>query len=96
MGLEWHDAVGALGGVLILYAYLLLQLGRLRVEGLAYSLLNWAGGALVLFSLSHEFNLAAALLEFTWMMISSAGIVGWFMRRRNSLGESIDEEIATS
>lgn len=88
MDLEWHDAVGSLGVALILIAYLLLQLSRLRAEALSYSLLNWIGAALVLASLSREFNLAAAVLESVWLVISSLGIAAWFMRRRGSVGDA--------
>ena len=96
MNFEWHDAIGALGVTLILLAYLLLQLGRLKAEALAYSALNWLGAAFVLVSLSREFNLASAVLESIWLVISSVGIAGWILQRRNGVEGAIDERDAAS
>ena len=96
MSFEWHDGVGALGVTLILLAYLLLQLGRLKSEGLAFSALNWLGAAFVLVSLSRDFNLASAVLESIWLVISSVGIAGWIIQRRNSVEGVIDERDAAS
>jgi len=84
MEFEWHNVVGSLGVMLILLAYGLLQMGRVRADALTYSLLNWFGPGLVLASLSREFNLAAAVLEGAWMMIATIGIVTWFIRRRDA------------
>jgi hypothetical protein len=84
MEFEWHDVVGSAGVTLILLAYGLLQLGRLRAESLTYSLLNWFGPGLVLASLSRDFNLAAAVLEGAWMMIATVGIATWYIHRRNA------------
>jgi hypothetical protein len=70
--------------MLILLAYGLLQMGRVRVEALTYSLLNWVGPGLVLASLSRDFNLAAAVLEGAWMLIATIGIITWFIRRRDA------------
>ena len=85
MSFEWHDFVGGLGVASILVAYGLLQLDRMRADALSYSLLNWLGAALVLGSLSREFNLAAAVLESTWLVISTIGIVRWY-GTRNAAG----------
>ena len=83
MNFEWHDGVGSLGVVLILLAYLLLQIGRLRAEALAFSAMNWLGSAFILISLSREFNLPAAVLEAAWLAISTLGIANWLLARRN-------------
>ena len=90
MEFEWHDVLGSIGVGLILSAYGLLQSGRLRAEALTYSLLNWVGPALVLASLSREFNLAAAVLEGAWMLIASVGIATWFMRRGEGASADLD------
>ncbi len=81
MNLEWHDLLGGLGVASILAAYGLLQLGRMRAEDLGYSILNWLGAALVLVSLSREFNLSAAVLESTWLVMSTIGIARWYRSR---------------
>ena len=57
------DVLGIVGVVSVLGAYLLLQLGRLRAEHPGFSLANAIGAALILVSLSRDFNLPAALFE---------------------------------
>jgi hypothetical protein len=88
MTLEVHDVVGAVGVVLIVIAYFMLQIGRLRSESLAFSASNAVGAALILFSLYFEFNASAALIEAFWLLISLYGVVRYFARRRFSAGES--------
>ena len=70
-----HDLAGILGSVLIVGTYLLLQLGRMRSDQVAFPLLNGLGAALVLTSLLVEFNLGAFILECFWLLISVIGLV---------------------
>jgi hypothetical protein len=65
-----HDAVGMLGVTLVVGAYVALQLGRLDEQSRAFPLVNALGSAAVLFSLYHEFNLAATLVNAAWLAIS--------------------------
>ncbi len=74
INLHWPDAIGLLGVVLILLAYFLLQVGRLRGNALPYQLLNAAGAALLLVSLAYAFNLSAFLMELAWLLVSIYGI----------------------
>lgn len=74
MNLPWPDLVGSAGVVLILAAYLLLQLKRLNSESLKFSLLNAAGAAMIITSLVHDFNLSAFIIEVFWLAISLLGI----------------------
>ena len=74
MPYEWYNLLGSLGVVLIVGTYLLLQIGRLASEGLAFSLLNGAGALFVLVSLVFEFNFAAFVLELFWLVISVIGL----------------------
>lgn len=78
-----HDLAGGTGVLLIVGAYFLLQFGRLRPDGLGYSLVNAAGAALVLASLCFEFNTSAFLVEAFWLAISVAGVLRWIARRRS-------------
>ena len=82
MSFAWNDALGVVGVALVLWAYFALQTGRLRAAYLRYSLLNGVGASLVLVSLLVEFNLAAAVLEGAWVLISLIGIVRWWRARR--------------
>jgi len=77
--MQWPDALGLLGVVLILLAYFLLQAGRMRGNSLAYQLMNAFGAVLVLVSLFYAFNLSAFLMELAWLAVS---IYGLFRGRR--------------
>ena len=72
------DFVGNIGVVILMVAYLLLQLNRLRSDELAYSLLNAIGAALIVLSLLVNFNLSALLMEVFWVLISFVGIYRYF------------------
>lgn len=82
IALAWYDLVGLAGTLAILGAYLLLQAGRLRGDGLPYQLLNLFGALGVLVSLWGNFNLSVFLLESAWVAISIYGIVRSFRTRR--------------
>ena len=80
MDFRWHDLLGTIGVVMVLLAYFLLQVGRMRAEDVRYSLLNGIGAGLVVLSLLFEFNLSALLLEGFWVLISLIGV--WQNRGR--------------
>ncbi|MBS0486529.1 MAG: hypothetical protein JSS13_04250 [Proteobacteria bacterium] len=71
---HWPDAIGLLGVALILIAYYLLQIGRMRGNALPHQLLNAAGAALILVSLLYDFNLSAFLMELAWLLVSIYGM----------------------
>lgn len=72
--LTWaSDFIGCLGTLIILIVYVLLQVGRLESSSLTYSLLNVVGAILILSSLLFSWNLAAVLMEISWVMISLYG-----------------------
>ena len=72
--MDLQDVVGIAGAVLIIVAYLLLQLRRIDAENVWYSVANAAGAALILLSLWFDFNLAAVIIEAFWLLISLYGI----------------------
>jgi len=80
--MAWHDVAGSAGAAMILVSYLLLQVGRLPATSLPYSLANGAGAALILVSLSIDFNLSAAIIEAFWLAISLVGVLRWARARR--------------
>lgn len=75
MSLSWFDLAGFIGVVLIVIAYLLLQLNKLPSSAQSYSLLNAVGALLVIVSLLFDFNLAAFLMEAFWFLISLIGLL---------------------
>ena len=74
MNIHWYDIAGVAGVVMILIAYLLLQIGRLGALDLRYTLLNLAGALLIIISLVFDFNLSAFLMEAAWVLISLLGL----------------------
>jgi len=70
-----HNLAGILGSALIVGSYLLLQIGRMRAEQVAWPVLNGLGAALVMVSLLFEFNLGAFVLECFWLVISAIGLI---------------------
>lgn len=72
---HWFDLVGATGVLLIVVAYVLLQLDRLSSSAISFSLLNAFGAGLIIVSLLFSFNLSAFLMEGFWFVISLFGAI---------------------
>jgi hypothetical protein len=72
------DLIGNIGVVVLMITYLMLQLNKIRSDGLAYSLLNAAGASLIVLSLLVNFNLSAFIMEVFWVLISFVGIYRYF------------------
>ncbi|MHC4940775.1 MAG: CBU_0592 family membrane protein [Planctomycetota bacterium] len=68
------DALGIAGSACIVVAYFLTQSGRIEVRRPLYSVLNAVGAALLLISLSVDFNLGATVIEGFWLLISLYGL----------------------
>jgi hypothetical protein len=72
------DLIGNIGVVVLMIAYLMLQLNKLSSDGLTYSVLNAIGASLIIVSLLYNFNLSALLMEVFWVLISFVGIYRYF------------------
>ncbi len=83
------DLTGLIGAVLLMIAYLMLQLNKLSSDGLAYSLLNAIGASLIVVSLLVNFNLSAFIIEVFWILISFVGIYRYF-RHKALRSETLD------
>jgi hypothetical protein len=70
-----HDLAGTAGVILVVGAYLLLQLERVASNAHSYLIANALGASLILLSLFAEFNLSAFLMEFFWLAISLLGLL---------------------
>ncbi|MDG1859863.1 MAG: hypothetical protein P8I94_12205 [Emcibacteraceae bacterium] len=68
------DIIGVVGVSMILICYMLVQLEKLDVKTLSYSVFNALGAALILISLYVDFNLSAFIIESFWVFISIFGI----------------------
>lgn len=76
------DAAGLVGVALILGAYAAAQLRWLDPLKPPALLMNLAGAALVLVSLSQRFNLAAFVMEAAWAVVALYGLLRVVFTRR--------------
>src|SRR5215470_14080722 len=86
MSFSFHlfDLAGFIGVLLIIIAYLLLQLDKLPSSSPSYSLMNAAGALLIIVSLVFAFNLSAFIVEAFWFLISLLGLWRSLIWRKNS------------
>jgi hypothetical protein len=80
--ITWFDVCGMVGVALVLAAYALLTAGRLVAQGAVYLLLNLAGSAAILVSLTQAFNLSAFVIQIAWIAISIYGLLRAWRGRR--------------
>jgi hypothetical protein len=83
---DLFDMAGFVGVLLIVIAYLLLQLDKLPNSSLSFSLLNAVGSLLIMVSLVFKFNVSAFLIEVFWFLISLLGLTKWLIARKQSPG----------
>lgn len=77
----WYDILGTIGVGVVILAYVLLQIERIRSEHVIYSVLNAVGATFILISLYYSFNFPSFVVEFFWLLISLFGIGKYFVRR---------------
>jgi len=85
--LAWFDIAGFVGVLVIVVAYLLLQMDKLPSSKPSYSLLNATGSLLIMISLFFVFNLSAFLIEAFWFLISLYGLTK-SLRTRNRISSA--------
>jgi len=79
--ITFADVVGTVGVLIIVVAYLLLQVERISPKSLEYSLSNAIGSIMILYSLMEHWNLASVVIEVFWIMISLYGVYKYFRRK---------------
>lgn len=77
---ELFDAIGVAGFGLYVLNYSLLTFQRVRSDQAIYFAVNWLAASMVLIGLINAFNLAAALIQIFWILISTIGLI---IRLRN-------------
>jgi len=75
------QAVQLIGAVLILAAFVLAQLRRLATDSVVYLALNAVGAAFLAVVAVLGRDLGFTLLETTWTVVSTAGLVRCLKRR---------------
>lgn len=73
--IEWFDLIGISGVLVYIASYACLQLRLIDSKGSVYSLANLTAAALILVSLSYNFNLASAMIQVSWIIISIVGLL---------------------
>lgn len=79
--LSLYDTLGIIGVIIILLAYLALQIEKVTAQDWRYSALNAIGAVLILISLMFSFNLASFIIEIAWLLISLFGLFRAFQKR---------------
>jgi len=81
---DFHTLIGLTGVAVYVASYAALQLEMLDGNGALYSVMNVAGAAMVLVSLTADFNLASALIQIIWIIIGITGLAIRAYRRRTT------------
>jgi hypothetical protein len=77
------NITGIIGVSLILLAYFLLQIEKVRSDNIIYPVLNLVGASLLLISLFRFWNLPSVIIEFFWILISIYGIYKIIKKPKN-------------
>ncbi len=86
---EIYDAIGVAGFALYVLNYGLLTVQRDWSAHVTYFVINWLAASLVLVGLMASFNLASAMIQIFWIVISTVGIIIRLRRRRKPQFQSI-------
>lgn len=82
LNIHWYDVAGLAGVAVMLWAFYLLQAGKLKGDAFSYQLMNALGAGAVLLSLVNDFNLSAFVIETCWVIISVYGMIRSRAKRR--------------
>ena len=73
MHASFGDIIGILGVLIIVIAYISMQIDRMDPKGFTFSFLNTIGAVLILISLYFDWNLASFVMEAIWFTLSLYG-----------------------
>jgi hypothetical protein len=66
--------VGVLGGVLVIYSYILIAYKKVTADNMKYHLINLIGGILLLFGLFYNPNIGSILIEVVFISVAARGV----------------------
>lgn len=72
--MDIYQWIGFVGALFILWAYLILQIGKCTIDSLSYQLHNLIGAILLIISLMVHFNFGSFVIEVFWIGITLYGI----------------------
>ncbi|MBN8815598.1 MAG: hypothetical protein J0J06_09145 [Sphingomonas sp.] len=76
-----YDVIGLSGTLVMLVTYGLTVLGKIDPQRAPALAGNFFGAGAVLISLSHDFNLSAAVIESAWALIAAIGLIRLALKR---------------
>jgi len=76
------ELFGVVGVAAITATYFLLNVGKMNADYWVYPLINFFGAALIIWSLTIEWNLSAFLMETSWAIISLYGVFKTLKKRK--------------
>jgi len=80
--LTFADLVGSIGTLIVTAAYFATQMRYLNSDDILFPAANLVGSLFMAYSLVYAFNLASALMELFWILISIAGIINYLRRKK--------------
>tara|TARA_R110000744_G_scaffold56547_12_gene119281 strand:- start:4113 stop:4379 length:267 start_codon:yes stop_codon:yes gene_type:complete len=79
------DIIGMSGTILVVGAFIMLQLEKINPKSLTYNLTNLSGAVLLLISLCYNFNLASFVIELFWIAASIIGLVKYYTKSKQTI-----------
>ena len=80
-GFGLYDIAGLIGSVIVILAYFATQAGWFSANEPRFAWANLVGAALIIASLTMDWNLAAFVMEIFWILISVYGLARYYSRR---------------
>ena len=71
----WFQAFGFLGAMIILVAYVAMQMKRMDPNSVIYNSMNAVGGMILAYIAFHPFQIGFVILEGTWAVVSVLALV---------------------
>jgi purine-cytosine permease-like protein len=76
-----YDVAGLIGSAIVIIAYFATQAGWFSANDPRFAWANLIGAALIIMSLTMDWNLAAFVMEIFWILISIFGLVRYYAHR---------------
>jgi hypothetical protein len=73
--MSYPDILGIIGDILTIWMYFLLQFDYISSKDIRYSLGNFVGAVLIVFSLLYKWNLPSFIINFFWALLSLFGVI---------------------
>lgn len=73
--MKQNDILGWVGVLLILLAFILITLGLINAEDIAYGILNFVGALGIILSSYSKKDFQPVILNAVWLLVAAIGIV---------------------